>query len=97
MAGRTGEARRFCGWKHAARLHPFRLAVAFLCTARKAERAVHPHPFRFDASCRRPFRRRTRLCAVRRLKLKLKFYILQKRNEIVTVFFFFFDVDLIEA
>lgn len=52
--------------------------------------AVHPCPFRFDASCRRPFRRRTRLCAVRRLKLKLQFYILQKRNEIVTVFFFFF-------
>ena len=42
MAGGTGEARRFCGWKRTVRLRPFRLAVALLCAVRKAERAVRP-------------------------------------------------------
>lgn len=80
MAGGTGEARRFCGWKHAVRPRAFRLAVALLCAVRKAERAARPRSFRLDASCRRPFRRRTRLCAVRRLKLKVQ--ILKKETEL---------------
>lgn len=42
MAGGTGEARRFCGWKRAVRLRSFRLAVAMLCAVRKAERAARP-------------------------------------------------------
>lgn len=42
MAGGTGEARRFCGWKRAVRPRPFNLAVAMLCAVRKAERAVRP-------------------------------------------------------
>ena len=47
MAGGTGEARRFCGWKRAVRPRPFNLAVAMLCTVRKAERAVSLRSFRF--------------------------------------------------
>ncbi len=89
MAGGTGEARRFCGWKRAVRPRPFNLAVAMLCTVRKAERAVSLRPFRFDASCRRAFRRRTRLCAVRRLELKVQILYITKRKQNCNRFFFF--------
>lgn len=46
--------------------------------------------FRLDASCRRPFRRRTRLCAVRRLKLKVQILYITKRKQNCNRFFFFF-------
>lgn len=60
------------------------------CFARFARQSVpRVRAFRLDASCRRPFRRRTRLCAVRRLKLKVQILYITKRKQNCNRFFFF--------
>lgn len=88
MAGRTGEAAGFADGNAPCVCAPS--ALPSPCFARFArQNAPCVRAFRLDASCRRPFRRRTRLCAVRRLKLKVQILYITKRKQNCNRFFFF--------